>query len=41
MTLAPAVIDVDEPMEKVMQKFEDTGAWNLRLLMVEDTLGLF
>jgi CIC family chloride channel protein len=29
MTLAPAVIDVDEPMEKVMQKFEDTGAWNL------------
>lgn len=29
MTLAPAVIDVDEPMERVMQKFEDTGAWNL------------
>ncbi|HOY72833.1 MAG TPA: chloride channel protein, partial [Tenuifilaceae bacterium] len=32
MTLAPAVIDVDEPMEKVMQKFEDTGAWNLPVL---------
>lgn len=29
MTSPPAVLDYDMPMEKVMEVFEDTGAWNL------------
>lgn len=29
MTAPPAVVSPDDPMEKVMQKFEETGAWNL------------
>ena len=31
----PATIGVDLPMEKVMQIFEDTGAWNLPVVDVE------
>ena len=29
MTSPPAILSSDMPMEKVMEKFEDTGAWNL------------
>lgn len=29
MVLAPAVLHIDEPMDSVMEKFENTGAWNL------------
>ena len=29
MTSPPAVLPFDMPMERVMEKFEDTGAWNL------------
>ncbi len=29
MTTAPAKIEVNEPMEAVMKKFDDTNAWNL------------
>jgi CIC family chloride channel protein len=32
----PERLGVEEPMEAVMRKFEDTGAWNLP---VEDTSG--
>ena len=29
MSLPPAVIDVGQSMESVMNAFDDTGAWNL------------
>jgi CIC family chloride channel protein len=29
MTYPPAIINIDMPMEKVMDIFEDSGAWNL------------
>lgn len=29
MTGAPAVIEIGEPMDVVMKRFDDTGAWNL------------
>ena len=29
MTAPPAILSYDMPMEKVMETFEDTGAWNL------------
>lgn len=29
MTNAPAIIEVGEPMDVVMKRFDDTGAWNL------------
>lgn len=29
MTIPPATIGIDEPMESVMHKFEETNAWNL------------
>ena len=29
MTLPPAVVDVGQSMESVMNAFDDTGAWNL------------
>ncbi|MCE2496801.1 MAG: chloride channel protein [Flavobacteriales bacterium] len=32
MHQAPAFIDYDEPMQKVMDKFKSTGAWNLPVL---------
>ena len=35
MISPPATIGVDLPMEKVMQIFEDTGAWNLPVVDVE------
>lgn len=35
MISPPATIAIDLPMEKVMQIFEDTGAWNLPVVDVE------
>lgn len=32
MLTAPEYIQIDEPMEKVMDKFESTGAWNLPVI---------
>lgn len=32
MTTPPEFIVIDEPMEKVMEKFESTGAWNLPVI---------
>jgi len=32
MTTPPEFIMIDEPMEKVMDKFESTGAWNLPVI---------
>ena len=32
MTSAPAILTSDLPMEKVMEVFEDTGAWNLPVI---------
>lgn len=32
MTIPPAFIAADEPMESVMNKFETTGAWNLPVI---------
>ena len=29
MTMPPAQININEPMEKVMKTFDDTRAWNL------------
>ena len=29
MTSPAAILRFDQPMEKVMETFEDTGAWNL------------
>ena len=32
MRQAPAFIDYNEPMQKVMDKFKSTGAWNLPVM---------
>lgn len=32
MTIPPATIGIDEPMELVMNKFEETNAWNLPVI---------
>ena len=32
MTTPPTVVDVNDPMDLVMKKFEDTGAWNLPVI---------
>lgn len=39
MATPPAVIDVNESMEKVMKKFDDTGAWNLPVVDGEKYIG--
>ena len=38
MSMPSAKIQVDEPMDKVMKKFDDTGAWNLPVV---DADGLY
>ena len=35
MTSAPAILSFDLPMDKVMEAFEDTGAWNLPVVDAE------
>lgn len=32
MTTPPTVVDITDPMDTVMRKFEDTGAWNLPVI---------
>ncbi|MDE7074377.1 MAG: chloride channel protein [Odoribacter sp.] len=32
MTVPPTIVDVTDPMEVVMKKFEDTSAWNLPVI---------
>ncbi len=32
MTIPPATIDIDDTMEQVMKKFEESGAWNLPVI---------
>lgn len=32
MIMPPTVIEVNEPMERVMRKFEESGAWNLPVI---------
>lgn len=39
MIMPPAILDVDAPMDKVMRKFEETGAWNLPVVQNEKYLG--
>ena len=35
MSMPSAKIQVDEPMDRVMKKFDDTGAWNLPVVDAE------
>lgn len=35
MSMPPARIQLDEPMDRVMKKFDDTGAWNLPVVDAE------
>lgn len=37
MSMPPDKIQVDEPMDRVMKKFDDTGAWNLPVVDSEGT----
>ena len=39
MIMPPAILDVDTPMDKVMRRFEETGAWNLPVVQDEKYLG--
>lgn len=39
MTVPPAFIEIDENMDEVMKKFEDTGAWNLPVVEKGKYLG--
>ncbi|RUT77937.1 chloride channel protein [Ancylomarina longa] len=39
MIMPPAILDADAPMDKVMRKFEETGAWNLPVTQDEKYLG--
>ncbi len=39
MIMPPAILDVDAPMDKVMRKFEETGAWNLPVVQDDKYLG--
>ncbi|TRX66107.1 chloride channel protein [Carboxylicivirga sp. M1479] len=39
MSLPPAMIECDENMDKVMRKFEETGAWNLPVVKGGKYLG--
>jgi len=32
MSVPPVLIDINDSMEKVMKKFEDSGAWNLPVI---------
>lgn len=39
MTAPPAIISIEEPMEQVMQKFEETKAWNLPVVSGSQYVG--
>ena len=40
MTMPPAIITLDERMDSVMKKFNDTGAWNLPVVSEKKYVGL-
>ena len=39
MSIPPAMIEIDENMDKVMRKFEETSAWNLPVVKDGKYLG--
>lgn len=39
MTIAPAFVSINDPMESVMKKFEESGVWNLPVLKDEKYIG--
>lgn len=39
MIMPPAILDADAPMDKVMRRFEETGAWNLPVIQDGKYLG--
>ena len=39
MTIPDTTIDINDSMEKVMKKFEESGAWNLPVLQDHEYLG--
>lgn len=39
MTTPPAVVNVTDPMDAVMKKFEETGAWNLPVIQDDKYVG--
>lgn len=39
MTIPPVFVQIDEKMDQVMKKFEDTGAWNLPVIENDKYLG--
>lgn len=39
MTTPPTIVDVTDPMDVVMKKFEDTGAWNLPVIQDNKYIG--
>lgn len=39
MTIPPVVVDMEDSMDSVMKKFEDTGAWNLPVIEEGKYLG--
>lgn len=39
MTTPPTVVNVNDPMDTVMKKFEETGAWNLPVIQEDKYIG--
>ncbi len=39
MIMPPAILDANAPMDKVMRRFEETGAWNLPVVQDDKYLG--
>lgn len=39
MTTPPTIVNIDDPMDTVMKKFEDTGAWNLPVIQEGKYIG--
>lgn len=39
MTTPPTVVNVNDPMDTVMKKFEETGAWNLPVIQNDKYIG--
>lgn len=39
MIMPPAILEAEDPMERVMRRFEETGAWNLPVTQNEKYLG--
>ena len=39
MVTPPAVVNVEDPMDVVMKKFEETDAWNLPVIQNDKYIG--